>query len=96
MISNFVSTVLVDYFSSKSPRVLRSTDQLSRLHMILKPFMLRRIKSDVENELSDKVKHNRDSFPESSPLPGFDKGRNLSLPYGQPAIQFCLPEAILN
>jgi len=32
-----------------------STDQLSRLHMILKPFMLRRVKKDVENELSDKV-----------------------------------------
>lgn len=29
--------------------------QLSRLHMILKPFMLRRVKKDVENELSDKV-----------------------------------------
>jgi len=28
---------------------------LSRLHMILKPFMLRRIKKDVENDLSDKV-----------------------------------------
>lgn len=35
--------------------LLCSTDQLSRLHMILKPFMLRRIKKDVENELSDKV-----------------------------------------
>ncbi|XP_070577930.1 chromatin-remodeling ATPase INO80-like [Ptychodera flava] len=30
-------------------------EQLSRLHMILKPFMLRRIKKDVENELSDKI-----------------------------------------
>lgn len=30
-------------------------DQLSRLHMILKPFMLRRIKKDVENEMADKV-----------------------------------------
>ncbi|KAJ8308012.1 LOW QUALITY PROTEIN: hypothetical protein KUTeg_012886 [Tegillarca granosa] len=30
-------------------------DQLSRLHMILKPFMLRRVKKDVENELSDKI-----------------------------------------
>ena len=29
--------------------------QLKRLHMILKPFMLRRIKKDVENELSPKV-----------------------------------------
>jgi SNF2 family DNA or RNA helicase len=33
------------------------SDQLSRLHMILKPFMLRRIKKDVENELSDKVRN---------------------------------------
>ncbi|XP_071081185.1 chromatin-remodeling ATPase INO80-like [Haliotis cracherodii] len=30
-------------------------DQLGRLHMILKPFMLRRVKKDVENELSDKI-----------------------------------------
>lgn len=29
--------------------------QLRRLHMILKPFMLRRIKKDVENELADKI-----------------------------------------
>ncbi|KAI9097047.1 SNF2 family N-terminal domain-containing protein [Phlyctochytrium arcticum] len=29
--------------------------QLRRLHMILKPFMLRRIKRDVENELADKI-----------------------------------------
>ena len=29
--------------------------QLSRLHMILKPFMLRRVKKDVELELGDKV-----------------------------------------
>lgn len=37
-------------------------DQLSRLHMILKPFMLRRIKRDVENELSEKVQTLRVSF----------------------------------
>lgn len=30
-------------------------EQLSRLHMILAPFMLRRIKSDVEHELADKI-----------------------------------------
>lgn len=30
-------------------------NQLSRLHMILKPFMLRRVKKDVENELGDKI-----------------------------------------
>ncbi|XP_040576365.1 chromatin-remodeling ATPase INO80 isoform X2 [Lepeophtheirus salmonis] len=29
--------------------------QISRLHLILKPFMLRRIKKDVENELTDKL-----------------------------------------
>lgn len=29
--------------------------QLSRLHMILKPFMLRRVKSDVENEMAPKI-----------------------------------------
>lgn len=29
--------------------------QLSRLHMILKPFMLRRIKRDVEHELGEKI-----------------------------------------
>ena len=30
-------------------------DQLSRLHLILKPFMLRRIKKDVEHEMAEKV-----------------------------------------
>ena len=29
--------------------------QLSRLHLILKPFMLRRIKKDVEHEMAEKV-----------------------------------------
>jgi DNA helicase INO80 len=28
---------------------------LRRLHMILKPFMLRRVKRNVQNELSEKV-----------------------------------------
>jgi len=31
------------------------SEQISRLHMILKPFMLRRIKKEVENELTDKL-----------------------------------------
>ena len=31
-------------------------EQLSRLHMILKPFMLRRIKRDVEHEMAEKVR----------------------------------------
>lgn len=29
--------------------------QIKRLHMILKPFMLRRVKKNVQNELGDKV-----------------------------------------
>ena len=29
--------------------------QLQRLHMILKPFMLRRVKCDVENEMPPKI-----------------------------------------
>lgn len=33
--------------------------QLRRLHMILKPFMLRRIKKNVQNELADKVRNLR-------------------------------------
>ena len=33
--------------------------QLSRLHMILKPFMLRRIKRDVEHEMAEKVIYRR-------------------------------------
>lgn len=39
--------------------------QLHRLHMILKPFMLRRVKSDVENEMGEKVE--KDVFCELSP-----------------------------
>ncbi|CRK34208.1 hypothetical protein BN1708_019434, partial [Verticillium longisporum] len=30
-------------------------DQLKRLHMILKPFMLRRVKKHVQKELGDKI-----------------------------------------
>ena len=30
-------------------------DQLSRLHLILKPFMLRRVKKDVEHEMAAKI-----------------------------------------
>jgi chromatin-remodeling ATPase INO80 len=33
-----------------------SEHQLRRLHMILKPFMLRRVKRHVQNELSEKVR----------------------------------------
>ena len=33
-------------------------DQLSRLHLILKPFMLRRVKKDVEHEMAAKIEVN--------------------------------------
>jgi chromatin-remodeling ATPase INO80 len=36
--------------------------QLRRLHMILKPFMLRRVKRHVQNELSEKVSSTITSF----------------------------------
>jgi len=29
--------------------------QIKRLHMIIKPFMLRRVKKDVEMEMADKI-----------------------------------------
>lgn len=32
-------------------------EQLRRLHMILKPFMLRRVKKHVQKELGDKVSY---------------------------------------
>ncbi|XP_028398663.1 chromatin-remodeling ATPase INO80-like [Dendronephthya gigantea] len=44
-----------DIESSAEKGSTMDQNQLSRLHMILKPFMLRRIKRDVENELSDKI-----------------------------------------
>ncbi|KAH7334613.1 SNF2 family N-terminal domain-containing protein [Rhizoctonia solani] len=39
--------------------------QLRRLHMILKPFMLRRVKKNVQNELSEKIE--QDIFCDLSP-----------------------------
>ncbi|KAI0662679.1 SNF2 family N-terminal domain-containing protein [Cubamyces menziesii] len=39
--------------------------QLRRLHMILKPFMLRRVKRHVQNELSDKIE--KDIYVDLSP-----------------------------
>jgi DNA helicase INO80 len=33
-----------------------NSEQLKRLHMILKPFMLRRVKKHVQKELGDKVR----------------------------------------
>ena len=44
-----------DIESHAENRTAIDEKHLSRLHMILKPFMLRRIKKDVENELSDKI-----------------------------------------
>ena len=44
-------------------------NQLSRLHMILKPFMLRRIKRDVEHEMAEKVELNSYSVLMSVYLP---------------------------
>ena len=41
--------------SAESGKSQIDEKQISRLHMILKPFMLRRIKKDVENELTDKL-----------------------------------------
>lgn len=42
-----------------------NSHQLHRLHMILKPFMLRRVKADVENEMGEKVE--KDVFCDLSP-----------------------------
>ena len=36
--------------------------QLRRLHMVLKPFMLRRVKRDVENEMASKIEKEVISF----------------------------------
>jgi DNA helicase INO80 len=44
-----------DIESSAESKSQVDEKQISRLHMILKPFMLRRIKKDVENDLSDKL-----------------------------------------
>lgn len=41
--------------------------QLRRLHMILKPFMLRRIKKNVQNELGDKVRFGSSVLGERRP-----------------------------
>lgn len=44
-----------DIESHAAERGKLNDHQLKRLHMILKPFMLRRIKTDVENELGRKI-----------------------------------------
>lgn len=55
LINNVYKRYLIFQLSVNLRVGVSVSDQLSRLHMILKPFMLRRIKKDVENELSDKV-----------------------------------------
>jgi DNA helicase INO80 len=45
-----------DIESSAEKNGAMNIHQLRRLHMILKPFMLRRIKKNVQNELGDKVR----------------------------------------
>lgn len=52
---HYSSTVTAHYLQVNKINPLTPPGHLSRLHMILKPFMLRRIKKDVENELSDKI-----------------------------------------
>ena len=47
--------IFKQYFSDTYSDQFTFTAQISRLHLILKPFMLRRIKKDVEHELTDKV-----------------------------------------
>eukprot|EP00111_Clytia_hemisphaerica_P007934 TCONS_00023061-protein len=51
--NEWFSKDIENHASEKKPNL--DQNQLSRLHMILKPFMLRRVKKDVENELSEKI-----------------------------------------
>ena len=44
-----------DIESHAEKKSVMDEHQLSRLHLILKPFMLRRIKKDVEHEMAEKV-----------------------------------------
>lgn len=74
--------------------------QLRRLHMILKPFMLRRVKKNVQNELGDKVSRLRIAVLHSScrieltylycPLSFADRDRCLRQP--ESASEIALPE----
>lgn len=53
-----IETVIPGQSQSTKGQGLASTlndHQLRRLHMILKPFMLRRVKKDVEHELGTKI-----------------------------------------
>lgn len=52
--------------------------QLRRLHMILKPFMLRRVKRHVQNELSEKVRSTTvQNYPHDADLAHLDRERYL-------------------
>lgn len=48
-----------DIESHAEKKSVMDEHQLSRLHLILKPFMLRRIKKDVEHEMAEKVRWQR-------------------------------------
>eukprot|EP00053_Salpingoeca_punica_P020189 m.210151 g.210151 ORF g.210151 m.210151 type:complete len:1163 (-) comp17815_c1_seq2:46-3534(-) len=51
--NEWFSKDIEDHAQNKTNKLDQS--QLARLHMILKPFMLRRIKRDVNNELAEKI-----------------------------------------
>ena len=44
-----------DFESHTQSNTKLDEEQLKRLHMVLKPFMLRRVKKDVQKELGDKI-----------------------------------------
>ena len=46
---------LTNFFFSAESKSQVDEKQITRLHTLLKPFMLRRIKKDVENELTEKL-----------------------------------------
>ncbi|KAG8735920.1 putative DNA helicase ino80 [Ceratobasidium sp. 414] len=48
----------MDIECGREQGVVLNEHQLRRLHMILKPFMLRRVKKNVQNELSEKIELN--------------------------------------
>lgn len=55
--SEWFSKDIESHVQSSSALAGFDEHQLRRLHMILKPFMLRRVKKDVESELGQKVEH---------------------------------------
>ena len=52
-----------DIESHAEKKSVMDEHQLTRLHLILKPFMLRRIKRDVEHEMAEKVVLIQKVFP---------------------------------